>query len=439
MRLVYVQPRTEAGRNYRSGDGSEQVWTPWWALLLHREAGSVPGTLIDARTDPSWISRLQIEVAKDSATIVAVSAMTGHSLRDAMTASQIAKEAGARVCWGGPHPTLFPDAVSELPYVDHVIQGFGAHAFGRYLSTLQDAGTSPPVIDGRGTLSGVPVTLSRKPTVEVPFDPSLALVTDWDPYVNVDHAIGDRVVNLITSEGCLRRCTYCSEPATSKNSWLVYDVNDCVGVAEAVVGSTRASGVKLHDPNFLQDVPRGLRFAREFSRHIGRPWAATIHPADLLELAEPDLVALSSAGLRRVLVGLESADQAIVNKAGKRFDVTRIPEIARKLSRRDVAGMFTFICGWPGADPGHYQRTVDAAYGIREIDARHQAKIHFLEPWPGTPIHREMQRSLSMPELTIEEWADVDYYFAHHDGLHDRSWEARIRAANEELSPYVQA
>ena len=66
-------------------------------------------------------------------------------------------------------------------------------------------------------------------------------------------------------------------------------------------------------------------------------------------------------------------------------------------------------------------------------------KIHFLEPWPGTLIHRLMQRTLELPDLNIEEWAEVDYYFAHHPGLHDDSWESRICSANQELSPYVEA
>lgn len=440
MRVIYFQPRTEAGRNYRSGDGTEQVWTPWWALLLQGQAQPVPATLIDARIDGDWLGKLHRELSTSSEVVVAVSAMTGHALRDAMIASRAAKDAGALVCWGGPHPTLFPEDVGRLPYVDNVIRGFGAAAFGDYVRRVATGSSMPTVIDSRGELGGVPVTLSRRRSSDsAPFRPILDLVKDWNQYVNVDQAIGDRVINLVTSEGCLRRCTYCSEPTTSKNSWLVYETNDCICAAEQIVAAACASGVKLHDPNFLQDVDRGLRFAGEFVRRVGRAWAATIHPADLLQLHEADLAFLSSTGLRRVLVGLESADQALVIKAGKQFDVTRIPEIATKLSRHDIAGMFTFICGWPGADPAHYQRTVDSAYAIRSIDPRHQAKIHFLEPWPGTPIHRMLQRTHDLPDLTIEEWADVDYYFAHHLGLHDSRWEERIRAANKELSPYVEA
>ena len=157
--------------------------------------------------------------------------------------------------------------------------------------------------------------IANKPAPATGFAP-VSLVEDWNAYVNIDHAIGRRAINIITSEGCLRRCTDCSEPSTSGHSWLIYDVEDCVSASQQMVGLADADSVKLHDPNFLQDTERGLTFGRSFARTVGLPWAATIHPADLLDMSHEDLASLSSSGLRRVLVGLESADQALVNKAG---------------------------------------------------------------------------------------------------------------------------
>jgi len=52
MRVVYFQPRLNAERNYRNGGGREQVWCPWWALLLHQHARVVAddAVLVDARS-----------------------------------------------------------------------------------------------------------------------------------------------------------------------------------------------------------------------------------------------------------------------------------------------------------------------------------------------------------------------------------------------------
>lgn len=442
MDVIYFQPRVNAEKNYRqTDDGAEQVWTPWWALLLHQYARQVApeAWLVDARVDSAWPARLAELIGPG--TVLAVSVMTGHAIKDAIEASQIARALGATVIWGGTHTTLFPGQVRSQDYVDYVVQGFGAKSFGVLLGILAKRGNraAEPIVDSRGAASGVPVTISRHPGDSAPFQPAIELVNDWAPYTNTDQAIGDRAVNLITSEGCLRRCTFCSEPATSRNSWLVYDVTQCVQVARTITALASANGLKLHDPNFLQDVDRGLRFASLVRSEVGLPWAATIHPADLLALPEEVLARLTEAGLRRVLVGLEAAEQELVNLAGKKYPVAQIPVIADKLARHGVAGMFTFIVGWPGAGPGHYQTTIDTAFEIRGRSSIHQAKIHFLEPWPGTPIRKYMQRTMQLPEFSLTEWAEVDYYFAHHPQLHAAEWEPVIRAANEELSPYVEA
>ena len=60
MKIVYFQPRVNAIRNYRTDDGAEQVWCPWWALLLHQYAAPFAdgSDLIDARLDDNWCAAL---------------------------------------------------------------------------------------------------------------------------------------------------------------------------------------------------------------------------------------------------------------------------------------------------------------------------------------------------------------------------------------------
>lgn len=436
--VAYFQPRLNAGRNYRNGEKREQVWCPWWALLLHQHAGpsGVRGVLVDARNDEAWRTRLEANLSPTS--VLAVSVLTGHAIHDAIEASGIAKACGARTVWGGPHATLFPNDVSREPFVDHVIAGYGGPVFGKLIGGMREGAKMPPVMDGRGS-RGQPVTTRKGPVVAASFAPAIELVEDWSRYVNADQAIGSRAVNIVTSEGCLRNCTYCSEPTTSDRSSLTYDVDDCAHVAERVIRLAGADSIKLHDPNFLHDQARALRFARALSP-TGALWAATLHPADLLDMEDDKLGVLAANGLRRVLVGLESPVKELVKLAGKAYDADRIPEMATKLARHRIAGMFTFIVGWPGAEPTHYERTIDAAFALRNVWSGHQAKIHFLEPWPGTPIFNLISRSGGLlRQRSLTEWADIDYYFAHHLGLHDPAWEQKIREANAELSPYAEA
>jgi radical SAM superfamily enzyme YgiQ (UPF0313 family) len=270
--------------------------------------------------------------------------------------------------------------------------------------------------------------------------PDLDVIADWTRYVNPDVAVADRTVNYVTSEGCLRRCTFCSEPQTSGHSWYQREVDRSVASIGDMITRAGASGLKLHDPNFFHDEQRSSSFAARFADRVGLPWAASLHPADLQAMPDDRLHRLAAAGLCRVLIGLETPVPDLVKLAGKRYDPTGIPLMARRLVNAGVRGMFTFIVGWPGADPSHYRQTIDAAFAIREVWPEHQCKIHFLEPWPGTPIFTLLQRQggITYPR-TLREWARIDYYQAQYAELHDAAYTDVIRQANAALSPYVDA
>jgi anaerobic magnesium-protoporphyrin IX monomethyl ester cyclase len=452
QRVCFFQPRTQAKANYSNAAGREQTWAPWFAFFLAtaaRTAGLEP-ELIDARVDDGWRTRVARLGPTD---VLAVSVMTGAAITDALEASSIAKSHGAYVVWGGPHVTLFPAQTLTQSPADAVIPGVG---FAGLLVLLQRlTGQAVPVAPhdpmvltkgGDSPRADVSSLLRRRPDrsgdgliIAPDTTPDLDLISDWEPYVNPDVAIASRTVNYVTSEGCLRKCTFCSEPQTSGHSWYVREVERSVTMIADMTARAGASGLKLHDPNFFHDDPRSDLFARLFAEQVGLPWAASLHPADLQAMSDERLQLMAEAGLCRVLMGLETPVPALVKLGGKRYDPAGIPLMAQRLAGAGVRGMFTFIVGWPDAEPGHYQQTIDAAFAIRERWDQHQCKIHFLEPWPGTPLSTLMtRRGLTFP-TTLEGWARIDYYTAQYAELHDPAYTDVIRQANAELSPYVDA
>ncbi|MEV4625703.1 radical SAM protein [Micromonospora sp. NPDC049523] len=452
QRVWFFQPRTEAKANYSNGAGKEQTWTPWFACYLASAARALGLTphLIDARVDSDWLATVRTLGPED---ILAVSVMTGAAITDSIKASTVARDNGSYVVWGGPHVTLFPAQTLEQSPADAVIPGFGYAGLSLLLHRLTGVPmphtASAPVVLAKGEeppTSSMFNILRQSPNrdagglVAAPDNlPDLDLISNWEPYVNPDLAIAPRTLNYVTSEGCLRRCTFCSEPQTSGNSWYVRRVELAIDRIREMVGRASASGLKLHDPNFFHDGERAQLFGDLLAEQVGIPWAASLHPADLTDMSDGALSAAADSGLCRVLMGLETPVPELVKLAGKRYDPSRIPEMATRLARVGVRGMFTFIVGWPGAAPDHYQQTIDAAYRIRELWSEHQCKIHFLEPWPGTPIYTMLRRKGFPYPDSLEEWARVDYYQAQYAELHDSRYTDIIRQANSELSPYVDA
>ncbi|MBN1173589.1 MAG: radical SAM protein [Micromonosporaceae bacterium] len=445
-RVWFFQPRTRAKANYANADGAEQVWPPWFAGFLAGAAHAVglEARLVDARTDPGW-QRVVAGLGRED--VVAVSVMTGAAIIDAIVASEMVREQGGFVVWGGPHPTLFPEQTLAQSPAHAVVPGFGFAGLRLLLGHLTGAGAPPGrtatvlVKDGCSWRGSLGTPRGRGGVLRaVDVEPDLDLVGDWGPYVNADAAISPRTVNYVTSEGCLRRCTFCSEPRTSANTWYVRDVHQSVAVVEDLVRRSRAGGVKLHDPNFFHDPVRAGLFANLFAETVGLPWAASLHPADLAAMGDRQLRHLAAQGLCRVLVGLETPVPELVRLAGKRYDPAVIPVLAGRLAQAGIRGMFTFIVGWPDAPAEHYDQTIACAHQIRRVWDEHQCKIHFLEPWPGTPVHRLLVRrgGLASPQ-TLREWSRIDYYQAQYAALHDERYTTVVREANAVLSPYVEA
>jgi anaerobic magnesium-protoporphyrin IX monomethyl ester cyclase len=331
-RVVFFQPKTLAGDNYQNSAGAEQRWAPWFALILSPAAKRYhcEVELLDARIQgQDWESRVALLGPDD---ILAVTVMTGHAIVDAIKASSIALERGAFVVWGGPHVTLFPEqTLSEAP-VSAVVPGFGFLPFYSLIGSLVERASSiqnDPRILIKGTAPQPSGVNDYNYDGDVLPRHDLSLIQDWSPYLNEDIAIASRTINFITSEGCPRRCTFCSEPTTSGQTWATRPVVQAVNTASELVSISGANGLKLHDPNFFHDSKRAMDFADKFARSTGVPWAATLYPEDLLHMADEELKRFASFGLTRVLIGLESPIPEIVRLAGKRHD--------RRLSGRELS------------------------------------------------------------------------------------------------------
>lgn len=441
-RVHFFQPRTFAQNNYQNSAGGEQQWVPWFALILSPavKRQGLETHLIDARVSEQWQAKVGKLGPQD---VLAVSVMTGHAINDALIASRIAQARGAFVVWGGPHVTLFPHQTLHEARVDAVVLGFG---FMPFYSLIANIVTQP------NRIYKYPNILFSKDTTEFTETPNsfyyadellppcdLDLIDNWVPYVNADVAIAPRTINFITSEGCPRFCTFCSEPATSRRVWFTRSVHQSIETAIDLIHRSGANGLKLHDPNFFHNKERAQIFAKGFWTETSVPWAATLHPEDLLNMSDSELHMFAEHGLSRVLVGLESPLETIVRLAGKKYDPKSIPTLVRRLATAKIRGMFTFIVGWPGASPDHYDATLRCASEIKDVWHEHQAKIHFLEPWPGTPMFHLAVKQGLVPPSSLSEWAEIDYYHAQYMSIHDISLTEKIHEANSKLSPYVDA
>jgi radical SAM superfamily enzyme YgiQ (UPF0313 family) len=119
--------------------------------------------------------------------------------------------------------------------------------------------------------------------------------------------------------------------------------------------------------------------------YIGRP--------DLLEL-------MKRAGFRKLKMGLESANQATLDRLDKGVTVEQIVAESRLISEAGLDIHLTVMVGYPWETREDARRTVDLA---RELMARGHAEMlqsTVIVPYPGTPLHDQaLEHGWFRPDL----------------------------------------
>jgi len=215
-----------------------------------------------------------------------------------------------RIVVGGAHVTYFPVETMELGAIDYALPGYGEKTF-PLLAEAIEAGEQPE------SLAGIPSLLYRTndgqiwsnkweepPTVldSLPF-PDRRLINLDDYYSAIAK---DRMTTVYTSRGCPFQCIFCD----------IQDKTFRYRTAQGVVDEfeeVMKLGIKellILDDTFNADRKRVIDICDEIVRRgIKVSWAARarVYPFD-----EEMLKALKKAGCRRLHVGVESLDPALL-------------------------------------------------------------------------------------------------------------------------------
>jgi radical SAM superfamily enzyme YgiQ (UPF0313 family) len=142
------------------------------------------------------------------------------------------------------------------------------------------------------------------------------------------------------------------------------------------------------DDTFTDDLPRAEEIARRLGR-LGLTWSCNAKA----NVPRRTLEVMRDNGLRLLLVGYESGNQAILNnvKKGVRLDIAR--EFTRNARALGIAIHGTFVLGLPGETPETIQETIRYACEI-EPDT---IQVSLAAPYPGTELYRQAEEQGWLP------------------------------------------
>jgi anaerobic magnesium-protoporphyrin IX monomethyl ester cyclase len=385
-------------------------WTMPLALVaigsaLDRERYEV--VIVDARFESDPLAAVQAAI-NDDTICLGVTVLTGAPIRDALLISRAVKQARARlpIIWGGWHPSLFPDQCLTEPSVDWVVIGQGEDTFAE---VVERCATGAAWVGIRGTVSrmGMAPPRALRPVDELPaYDYSLIDVPRYFA------AKGKPQFDYISSQGCRFRCTFCADPTVYQRGWYGLDPERMAAELSAHHERYGFNEIAFQDETFFTSRARVEAVAEAFVRAGLAPaaaWTATMRADQGARLDDAMLARCREAGLRRVMIGVESGSDEMLQRIQKDITMEQVYASAERCARQGIGAILNFIVGFPGESDASVQASLDAAARLRAMSPDFEVAIFYFRPYPGNPISDELLRTGYEFSTSLEAWADFDY------------------------------
>ena len=115
------------------------------------------------------------------------------------------------------------------------------------------------------------------------------------------------------------------------------------------------------------------------------------------------------SGLRRVIIGVESGSQVMMDWIKKDIKLEQVFISAEKCLRHDVAVIFPFIVGFPNETDESVAASLDVAKRLRAMSPKFQTPIFYFKPYPGTSITDQAIREGYQLPCSLDDWSNFDF------------------------------
>lgn len=114
---------------------------------------------------------------------------------------------------------------------------------------------------------------------------------------------------------------------------------------------------------------------------------------------------MKKAGFRFVLFGLESANQATLDRVNKGEKIEEMIESCKLAKKAGLSPHVTIMFGYPWEGENEVQNTVRLGRQLLQKGYAHTLQATVVIPYPGTPLHRECKEN---GWLQTEDYAEYD-------------------------------
>lgn len=265
---------------------------------------------------------------------------------------------------GGPHGSFYPKEVMAEKTIDYLVVGEGEETLPNLITSLEKK-------KGLSRVKGLIYKASRG-RVRIAAKPELIRNLDalpfpqWDLFPLDDYKVrGSLTLPLMTSRGCPYNCIFCLSWKIHGKKFRFRSPKNVVDEIENNIEHCDTRNFSILDDNFALDKERALKICQEIiKRKLKIYWmCAQGIRADAVD--KKLLRAMKKSGCQLVSLGVESANQDVLNqmKKGETLEVMK-----RAIKDAKSVGLIVktfFIVGGPG---DNFKKTKKSIQFFKEND-----------------------------------------------------------------------
>lgn len=364
------------------------------AACLIKEGISVEIVDLNLSSDP--MGHLKAVFTEASPRMVGLTTLTqNYALALQVAMSIKAMDGRGLVVIGGPHTTYTWQETLATKAVDVVVRFEGEQTIVELFRQISSKKTDLSCIDGIAYRDGdSPVLTSTRPYEEnldnIPF-PARHLL----PMAHYG-----RPGTIMTSRGCPYKCIFCIS-STYEGKYRMRSPENVVDELAVLRHVWDIREIYFLDNVFTVDAERVQHICRQI---IELRLGIRFHCVSRVDLITKDLVEiLKAAGCHRIEIGVESAEQKIIDAMQKHITLEQVLQAADIVLGAGLQPMFTFQFGSPFDTVASIEKAHQLAARLRSKGAITFFSI--MTPYPGTPLAERVEEfSISIRAKNCSEY-----------------------------------
>jgi anaerobic magnesium-protoporphyrin IX monomethyl ester cyclase len=391
MKVLMINPPYNSSKYKFIGLVAPPLGIAYIAAMLERNGVTVK--ILDAPALEIGHDAVKNEIQNYRPDVVAVTSVT-PTIGSALKTAKISKEANpdAITVLGGYHPTFTYQEVLKNDFVDVVVCGEGEQTMVELVDAI-DKGKNLREVEG---IAVKEFKTTPRAIIEdldsIPFPARHLLPMDEYKILNMKLTTG----TIVSGRGCPYKCSFCASSAMHGHKLRLRSSENVVDEMEHLVSDHDIEMVAFMDDTFTINKSRVYDICETMKeRGLDNYWGCT---ARVDTISEDLLKTMKDAGCITIFLGVESADQQLLNQLNKETSINRIKktfELTKKYGMRTIASV---VLGMPGDTKISVKSTIKF---VKTLDPSY-AVFSLATPYPGTDFYF---KAASENLIKINDWS----------------------------------